>query len=271
MIKDFSLEYKPIKGKTYSLFGNNNSTEEYYQLIKSLAKTVLENYSDKQNIIELIKKKNNFAFFERLIKNTKSSAIHSSSENGLDNFLSTYTKGVKKHFKELGLFKLWDKTLSTSEKQYHLYMLKIELVNQLNKKQFNECEYKIALLPHCLRDLTRDCMKKMGEYDYICKGCSKNCYLNFTSTMLRKYNIDPYIWMTADISNLFKKLKLKYKSFGVFGMACIPELFNGMIRCLKKDIPVIGLPLDANRCVRWMGEFHENSINTRQLELLLSQ
>jgi hypothetical protein len=268
-MRNFVLEYKPIEGKTYSLFGKSNSTVEYYKLIKDLAKKALENYSSK-DIIEQVKKKNNYKFFEQLIKNANPVSAQPSDENSLGNFLSIYTNGVKEHFKELGLFKLWDKTLSTSEKQYHLYMLKIEMVSQLNKKKFKECEYKIALLPHCLRDLTRECLKSMGEYDYICKGCSKKCYLNFTSTTLKKYNVDPYIWMTADIKSLFKKLMLKYKSFGVFGMACIPELFNGMTLCLKKDIPVIGLPLDANRCVRWMGEFHENSINTEQLEKLLN-
>ena len=265
MIRDFSLEYKPVEGKTYSLFGNSNSTEEYYQLIRSLAETFLKNYPDKQKLISLVKKKNDYSLFDKVTFGN-----NSLSKKKSGNHLSVYTKGVKEHFKELSLFKLWDKTLSTSEKQYHIYMLKIELLNQLNKKQFNECEYKIALLPHCLKDLTRDCMKKMGGYDYFCKSCSKNCYLNFTSTTLKKHNIDPYIWMTADLNNLFKKLKMKYKSFGVFGMACIPELFNGMIRFLKKDIPVIGLPLDANRCIRWMGEFHPNSINTKQLELLFN-
>jgi len=269
-MKNFVLEYKPIEGKTYSLFGGSSSTDEYYKLTKGLADTVLKNCSDTKIIIEQVKKKNNYKFFEQLIKNDKSFSFLPNSENGLENFLSIYTTGVKKHFNELGLFKLWDKTLSTSEKQYHLYMLKIELINQINKKRFEECEYKIALLPHCLRDLTRECLKKMDEYDYACKGCSKKCYLNFTSTTLKKYNVDPYIWITADINNLFKKLKTKHKSFGVFGMACIPELFNGMILCLKKDIPVIGLPLDANRCVRWMGEFHENSINTERLEQLLN-
>jgi len=267
-MRDFTLTYKPIEGKTYSLFGRSNSTDEYYKLVKSLANIVLENYSDRGIILGKITG-NNYKFFEQLIKNSKSFPDQL-SDDGLQQFLLNYTTGVKEHFKELGLFKLWDKTLSTSEKQYHLYMLKIELVNQINKKRFTECEYKIALLPHCLRDFTRECLKEMGELDYICKGCSKKCYLNFTSTMLKKYNVDPYIWMTADIKNLFKKLRVKYKSFGVLGIACIPELFNGMITCLKKDIPVVGLPLDANRCIRWMGEFHENSIDTKQLELLLN-
>jgi hypothetical protein len=269
-MRNFVLEYKPIEGKTYSLFGKNNSTDEYYHLIRELVKNVLEKYSNRENLTEQIKKKNNYNFFKEFIKNSNPASAQPAIENSWENFLSVYTTGVKEHFKDLGLFKLWDKTLSTSEKQYHLYMLKIELVNQLNKKQFKKCEYKIGLLPHCLRDLTRECLKKTGEYDYICKGCSKKCYLNFTSTTLKKYNVDPYIWMTVDLNSLFKNLRLKYKNFGVFGMACIPELFSGMIKCIKKDIPVIGLPLDANRCVRWMGEFHENSINTKQLEELLN-
>ncbi len=54
------------------------------------------------------------------------------------------------------------------------------------------------------------------------------------------------------------------------GIASIPELVLGMRKCQKLNIPVVGLPLDANLRIRWMGEFHENSVNLKILEKLIS-
>jgi hypothetical protein len=56
---------------------------------------------------------------------------------------------------------------------------------------------------------------------------------------------------------------------GVLGIACIPELVSGMRMCAGAGLPVVGIPLDANRCARWWGEFYYNTVNLRQLERLL--
>jgi hypothetical protein len=45
---------------------------------------------------------------------------------------------------------------------------------------------------------------------------------------------------------------------------------QGMRNCRKKGIPVLGLPLNANRCIRWFGEFFPNSIDLHELEKLIS-
>jgi hypothetical protein len=60
------------------------------------------------------------------------------------------------------------------------------------------------------------------------------------------------------------------RTFGFLGIACIPELTFGMQNCRKNNIPVIGIPLNANRCVRWYGEFFPNSIDLTELERLLA-
>jgi hypothetical protein len=40
-MKSASLKYQPIEGKTYTLFGNYQSTSEYYQIISSFADKIL--------------------------------------------------------------------------------------------------------------------------------------------------------------------------------------------------------------------------------------
>jgi hypothetical protein len=75
--------------------------------------------------------------------------------------------------------------------------------------------------------------------------------------------------MTVSQRALFKKQTDDRKDIGVLGIACIPELIRGMRMCMRKNIPVVGIPLDANRCARWMGEFHPNTINLSKLKELV--
>jgi hypothetical protein len=77
--------------------------------------------------------------------------------------------------------------------------------------------------------------------------------------------------MEINLKNLFRQLLKKYGSIGVLGVACIPELINGMRRCIKYGIPVVRIPLNANRCRRWMGDYHENSFSLERLEDLVAQ
>ena len=76
--------------------------------------------------------------------------------------------------------------------------------------------------------------------------------------------------MEGDMKQLAKYTYTEKRTFGVLGIACIPELIWGMRNCRKNNIPVTGIPLNANRCVRWFGEFFPNSIDLVELERLVS-
>ena len=76
--------------------------------------------------------------------------------------------------------------------------------------------------------------------------------------------------MNADLKKVFASYRNTKKSIAVLGIACIPELTFGIRLCRKHNVPVIGIPLDANRCRRWMGDFYENSVNTNRLEKMLT-
>jgi len=77
--------------------------------------------------------------------------------------------------------------------------------------------------------------------------------------------------MGADIKNEAKSVVKSQKILGILGIACIPELVAEMRLCQKYKLPVINLPLDSNRCVRWMGSFNENSVNLEILEKLIAK
>jgi hypothetical protein len=149
-------------------------------------------------------------------------------------------------------------------------MIEIELTNRINQKSFTDCNYKLAFLPHCLHDLSKDCKAAVQDnIDYVCRRCSKTCFVRQVSDMLEDYHIRPFIWRKARLRSLFRRLIREGRKLGVFGMACLPELVKGMRLCAGAGIPVVGIPLNANRCVRWMGSFHDNSVDLEALERLI--
>ena len=188
----------------------------------------------------------------------------------LGDALSPYTSNVRTHLKGLSIRSVTDRRLRTTEEQYHLHMLEIELVNRVHRERFLRSDFRIALLPHCLRDFQRACRSVPGDLDSICAGCSETCFLHRVSAILREAGVHPYIWRNAELSTLFRRLEGR-GAFGVLGIACIPELAWGMRACMKRKIPVVGIPLDANRCMRWMGRFEETSVNLERLSELVTR
>ena len=251
-----------IIGKTYSLFGKSSKSEEYFQDIKQLTDRFLEKfYLNENELLQIIKAGAKKKSFEK--------KTFEFITNNRNKYLSKYTSGVKLHLKRMSLLQRFDATLRTKEDQYHWYMIEIELVNRINKIVFKQVDFKMTLFPHCLSDFRPRCISKAGELERICQGCTKDCHINLGSKLLRENGIEPYISITMDQKKLFKELKSKYPSMGVIGIACIPELARGMRLCQSLDIPAIGIPLDANRCARWIGKAYETSFNLNELEELI--
>lgn len=255
---------KKIMGKTYSLFGNSETTDNFYDFVNDIIDRLLKVYPDKYELLNILqyssKKKNEYNNLIRENTFLKES----------ESMFKSYTPGVEKHVKEQPFFIFRESVIKLKEWQYHLYMLEFALTNRIFIKDFLKCSVKIALLPHCLRDLSKECKAVKNEFDYQCKHCSKECFINEASKILNDNGVQPYIRMSADLKAMTGKNLVPKKSIGVLGIACIPELIRGMRKCMKKNISVVGLPLDANRCVRWMGKFNPNSINIGILKKLIT-
>jgi hypothetical protein len=260
---------RPGEGKTYSLFGNERETDSYYSRVRRLADDLIRQDTDLPHLVESVRKSSRSK--RRLHKLTLRDSKESSLVRTLRKELSQHTVNVASHLQGLSLAHRWDRVLATSEEQYHLHMLEVELVNRLNVAPFRRCDTRLAFLPHCLHDLTVTCHSVPRGEDHVCKGCSKGCSLNAVSKLLRRHGVTPYIWMTANLQSLLRRLRKEGKVVGVLGIACIPELVRGMRMCMRAGVPVVGLPLDANRCARWWGEFYPNSVNLRELENLLGE
>jgi len=272
MTKDSKTVPKPGEGKTYSLFGNDRETDAYYNRIRLLVDDLVRQDTDLHHVLEGIRKESRSTrHLKKLALRVSNVSKEASLARTLRGELSQYTVNVASHLKGLSLAQRWDRVLATSEEQYHFRMLEVELVNRVNVGEFHSCDMHLAFLPHCLHDVTVTCQSVVRGDDHICKGCSKVCALNAVSKLLRRHGVTPYIWMTANLRTLFRRLRKDGKKVGVLGIACIPELVRGMRMCMRVDVPVIGLPLDANRCARWWGQFYPNSVNVQELERLLGQ
>jgi hypothetical protein len=259
-----------IIGKTYSLYSENDDTDGFYSVLSDLADSFLSFSESKEQLLSIIRKVSNRKRSLRTErKKSSSDSLIAKLLVKTESRLSNYFTDIDGHLKNLSLADKCDSTLTTSREQYLLYMLEIELVNRINKENFNSSESKYAFLPHCLHDLDKECLSASDGTDYVCKSCSKNCSINSVSKQMKLRNVKAYIWREADLKKIFKLARSNGQSIGVFGVACIPELVNGMRLCTKYDVPAIGVPLDANRCIRWMGDFYPNSVNEKKILLLL--
>ena len=259
----------PLIGKTYSLQDADGSSDAYYQRLSGIADRFMRTH-DTATLLGTLE---HLRRSKSRLRELSAESLEHSFENTLVGVLredfAEYTTNVARHLKGLPFARRWDRTLAMTEPQYHLSLLEIELVNRLNTFSFRRCTTRLAFLPHCLRDLNADCHSAVREEDYVCKGCSKNCTVNAVSKTLRRHGVKPYIWMTANLKSLFRRLRKEGKKVGIFGIACVPELANGMRMCMRAGVPVVGVPLDANRCARWWREFRPNAINMAAVENLL--
>lgn len=259
-------KYPAVNGKTYTLFGERDSTEEYYSTVKRLLDSLTSLCPDQEKLLLHIRE----AGRRRRGKKTAADpALVSLIKNISDDALSGYTNRVPGHLRGLSLLQRLDETLRTKRQQYHLFMLEISLINRIRKKDFLNSDYKFALLPHCLRDFRAGCRSVPGDIEAVCGCCTKGCFINMGSSLLKKYGIQPYISVEIDQEKLFTRLKAEHNSIGALGIACIPELARGMRLCMELGINPLGIPLDANRCRRWMKKTEESSFSLGELEELL--
>jgi hypothetical protein len=258
-----------IIGKTYSLYAGKTDTDEFYKNLSELVDSFINHIQSDEERISIIRK---YSSRKRLLKSYKNkpNSIIAKIVTEAESKLSKYFTDIDCHLKSLTLSEKCDSTLTTSREQYLLYMIEIELVNRTNTKKFRDSDEQFTFLPHCLHDLDKDCLSALDGTDYVCKSCSKNCSINSVSKLMKVRNIKAYIWREADLKKIFKLAISTGRSIGVFGIACIPELVSGLRLCAKYNVPAIGVPLDANRCVRWMGDFYPNSVNEKQILSLLN-
>lgn len=259
------LRVAPVLGKTYSLFGQHKSTIPFYEHVNKHLTTLQKLIPDNHDLLVHLQSisKNRRKFNDWRKSDPQISAAFSE--------LVVYLTDLNEHLKQRPCYRLRSGALSTMEHQYLTYFLEFELVNRMNREKFLQTRFKLALLPHCIRISIPGCKARSDGLDLVCTKCSKGCYIREITEILHENNIKAYIWMEMNFGPTTKLLQREFKTLGILGIACIPELISGMRKCLRYGLPVIGLPLNANRCIRWMGDFYPNSMNLEKLRSLVSE
>lgn len=261
-----------VDGRSYTLFGDSPSTEGYYATCHNMLAELLDSFDSKEMLLVGLRaaaRRTRRRGFHANRESRGGEPITREQQERIDNALAPFTRATEGHLSQLSFLRRHDSVLGMTRRQYHLAMLETMLVNRMQRERFAASSYRIALLPHCLRDLTRECKAERDEIEMRCRKCSQDCFIHHVSAALERHSIKPYLWMSLSRRQLFKRLREKSTSPAILGIACIPELLSGMRMCTQHKVPVLGLPLNANRCGRWMDTFHPNSIDLGQLDALL--
>ncbi len=254
-------------GRTYTLTDNKGESTLYYQLVRELADRFLDIIPDEVVLRDSIR---NASTWKGVLRRLSRRERHVGKIlRDLDNALTPFLTGVNEHLRTLSLAERLDRTMRTSRDQYLFYMLEIELTNRINHDSFLKAPWRMALIAHCLRDFRKGCQSKRGEIEDQCTHCDLECYVHMGSELLDRYQVNPFISVSMDQKNLFAELKDDHPEVGVLGIACVPELVMGMRLCEGLGIPAVGVPLDANRCSRWLGECLETTFSLEELERLI--
>lgn len=260
----------PYTGKTYTLYGGHTGTEGYYTTVKKLADGLIKACPDEQRLLSHVQKAGELkSILSRPSGKKYDSSLISLIRKKAKASLSAYLGDVKRHLRTLPISQRLDSILKTREEQYFLYMIEIELTNRLYREAFQNSSYRFCLMAHCLRDFRPDCKSRPGEIESQCAGCTEECFIHLGSVLFKKYDIHPFISVSMDLETLFRNIKAEHTDVGALGIACVPELAQGMRLCASLDIPAVGIPLDANRCARWMQRAHETSFSLKELEALI--
>ncbi len=102
---------------------------------------------------------------------------------------------------------------------------------------------RVIFLPQCLRSL--ECKAKTTEDGIICISCGK-CNIGPFKKEAEKAGYKVFI---APGSSLIKNILKKYKFKAVLGVACEPELKEGIKMMKKHNIAVLTVTLLKDGCV----------------------
>ncbi len=142
-----------FSGRTYSLRPDESASDGYYTLIGQIADSLLQKGIAVSDLLDTVRwlgaSKRNIRRLLRLHQSTPDTRLLRT----LSSAMGEFTTATAEHLRKLRGFDRLDRTLATTEEQHHLFMLEIELGNRFYAEQFRNADLKIAMLPHCLRDL----------------------------------------------------------------------------------------------------------------------
>jgi len=122
----------------------------------------------------------------------------------------------------------------------------VEIRNALNYPAFlvTELEDRVLLLPQCIR--STECPAKLSSLDGIkCMECGK-CAIGELSVICKELGIRLYISPGGTFTG---RIIIHSRPKAVVGVACYPNLYEGMLNAKLMGVPAQGVPLTTVGCV----------------------
>ncbi len=122
----------------------------------------------------------------------------------------------------------------------------IEIRNSLNYTEFSatKMEERVLLLPQCIR--STECPAKLSPLDGIhCMECGK-CVIVELSAVCKELGIRMYISPGGTFTG---RILMHSRPKAVVGVACYPNLHDGMLNAKLMGVPAQGVPLTTPGCV----------------------
>lgn len=121
-----------------------------------------------------------------------------------------------------------------------------EIRNSLNYTEFSatKMEERVLLLPQCIR--STECPAKLSPLDGIhCMECGK-CVIAELSAVCKELGIKMYISPGGTFTG---RILMHSRPKAVVGVACYPNLHEGMLNAKLMGVPAQGVPLTTPGCV----------------------
>lgn len=164
--------------------------------------------------------------------------------------LGTYTKRVES-FLSTQKYKYRGKEnyffTGRSEVEYHLNMVGAAIMNESLKKEFQETEFQVLLLPSCMAK-SKNCQKVEAMHGTICQHCTKGCNISNASREMMDKGVHTFI--VSHSSSFSKSLERwsNQKRIGLIGTACVLNLLKGGFEMKRLNIPAQCVFLDYSGC-----------------------
>lgn len=130
----------------------------------------------------------------------------------------------------------------------------VEIGNAINYHKFaaTKLEERALVLPQCIRNI--DCPAKLSSVDgFHCIECGK-CRAAEISAICKELGIKMYI---SPGGTFTKRIIMHNKLKAVIGVACYPNLYEGLLNIKIANMPAQGVPLTTTGCVNTIVNYEE--------------
>ncbi len=149
--------------------------------------------------------------------------------SGVNEFLNTHPKNYKS--REDFFF------CGRRESEYHLNMVGAEIMNRTLRKEFENTDEKILLLPTCMSLQHSTCRAKVINGDLSCTHCSSECNISRATLEMKKKGIRTVLIRHSSSFSKWLEPWSHQKTTGLIGVACVLNLLTGGFEMKRLGIP----------------------------------